>query len=299
MEKPKASFDDLHNKLIDKNITLDNYSKEQVIDYLKDRSYYYKIASYRKNFPKDSKGKYINLNFVDLTNCASLDVRLRELLLLMCLDVEHSLKTKFMAILTEDERENGYSIIEEFEDNYNEKFVKVIAEFRTNKYKKDMFEKRTALSVWVFLEIASYGTFSSLARLYIDKYELDPDPLYTNQHKLIKNIRNSCAHNNVFLINLFDPSYHIPHPDAQTKSYASNMKINLRLVHYPKIIDIINLFYLHKKLCSNNLNKRRADEASIIINKYNQNISTFDKSEFRIKKFFNSIFIKCVDFLKE
>ncbi len=119
MEKPKSSFDDLHNKLIDKNITLDNYSKEQVIDYLKDRSYYYKISSYRKNFPKDSKGKYINLNFVDLTNCASLDVRLRELLLLMCLDVEHSLKTKFMAILTEDEREDGYSIIEEFEDNFN------------------------------------------------------------------------------------------------------------------------------------------------------------------------------------
>ena len=132
MEKPKSSFDDLHNKLIDKNITLDNYSKEQVIDYLKDRSYYYKISSYRKNFPKDSKGKYINLNFVDLTNCASLDVRLRELLLLMCLDVEHSLKTKFMAILTEDEREDGYSIIEEFEDNYTKKFLPKDIDFSYN-----------------------------------------------------------------------------------------------------------------------------------------------------------------------
>ena len=62
------------------------------------------------------------MDFLDLTVCASLDVRLRELLLLMCLDVEHSLKTKLMAILTEEESENGYSIIEEFEDEYPEKF---------------------------------------------------------------------------------------------------------------------------------------------------------------------------------
>lgn len=298
MEKPKATFDDLYQKLINKDITLKHHSKEEVIDYLKNRSYYYKISSYRKNFPKNTEGKYIDLDFLDLTICASLDVRLRELLLLMCLDVEHSLKTKFMAILTEEELENGYSIIEEFEDKHPEKFSKVIEEFRSNKYKRDMFKKRTTLSVWVFLEVVSYGTFSSLTKLYIEKTKPERDPLYTTQHILIKNVRNSCAHNNVFLINLFDRADHIKQPDPKTKSYASTMKINLGLVHFPKIIDIINLFYLHKKLCSDELNKRRADEASFIIDKYNQDKSTFNKSEFKIKKFFESIFIKCVDFLR-
>jgi len=76
------------------------------------------------------------------------------------------------------------------------------------------------------------------------------------------------------------------------------MKINLALVHYPKIIDIINLFYLHKKLCSDELNQRRLIEADLIVEKYSQNAPTFNKSEFRIKKFFESIFIKCIDFLK-
>lgn len=53
MEKPKSNFEDLYEKILDKNITIDNYSKDQLIDYLKTRSYYYKITSYRKNFPKN------------------------------------------------------------------------------------------------------------------------------------------------------------------------------------------------------------------------------------------------------
>ena len=171
-------------------------------------------------------------------------------------------------------------------------------QFRLNKYKKDMFQKRTDLSIWVFLEIVSYGDFTTIADLYIKKSELKTDPLYTTQHKLIKNIRNSCAHNNVFLINLFDRADHIKQPDPKTKSYANTMKINLASVHYPKIIDIINLFYLHKKLCSDELNQRRLIEADLIVKKYSQNVSTFNKSESKIKKFFETIFIKCIDFLK-
>lgn len=298
MDKPKLSFNDLCTRLNDKNISFNHHSKEEVITYLKDRSYYYKISSYRKNFPKTPEGKYEDLDFLDLTVCASLDVRLRELLLLMCLDVEHSLKTKFMEVLTEDENEDGYSIIEKFEDNYPDKFKIIIEEFRSNKYKRDMFQKRTTLSVWVFLEIISYGAFTTLSELYIKNSALKHDPLFTSQHQLIKNIRNSCAHNNVFLINLFESKDHVFRPDAKTKSYANLMKINLKLVHFPKIIDIINLFYLHKKLCSDELNNRRLEECDIIIQKFQENSSTFDKSELRIKKFFNSIFIKCVDFLK-
>ena len=297
MGKPKLNFDSLYQKLTDKNISFNNHSKDEVIEYLKHRSYYYKISSDSKNFPKTSNGEYENVDFLDLTNCASLDIRIRELLLLMSLDVEHSLKTRFMALLTEDDQEDGYSIIEEFEDQFRDKFADVIAQFRANQYKKDMFKKRPTLSVWVFLEIVSYGTFTSLAELYKEKKELKKDSLYTNQHKFIKNIRNSCAHNNVFLINLFDKDDHIPRPDAQTKSYASTMKINLGLVHYPKIIDIINLFYLHKKTCSAELNKRRIEECDLIIHKYTDNIKTFEKS--RIKKFFDSVFKKCIDFLKE
>ena len=298
MEKTKSDFEKLYKKFSDKNITTNNHSKDQLIDYLKNRSYYYKITSYRKNFPNNSKGKYDNLDFLDLTICASLDVRLRELLLLMCLDVEHSLKTKFMTLLTEDDKEDGYSIIEEFKNEYPEKFSNIIEQFRLNKYKKDMFQKRTDLSIWVFLEIVSYGDFTTIADLYIKKSELKTDPLYTTQHKLIKNIRNSCAHNNVFLINLFDRADHIRQPDPKTKSYANTMKINLASVHYPKIIDIINLFYLHKKLCSDELNQRRLIEADLIVEKYSQNVSTFNKSESKIKKFFETIFIKCIDFLK-
>ena len=43
MDKPKLSFDDLCTRLNEKNISFNHHSKEEVITYLKNRSYYYKI----------------------------------------------------------------------------------------------------------------------------------------------------------------------------------------------------------------------------------------------------------------
>lgn len=44
---------------------------------------------------------------------------------------------------------------------------------------------------------------------------------YHEQYKFIKNIRNTCTDNNVFLINIFDKTSHIPRPNASTKSGKS------------------------------------------------------------------------------
>lgn len=52
--KPKLSFKDLIQKLEDKNISPGSYTEDQIENYLKTRSYYYKISSYRK----------ISLNFL-------------------------------------------------------------------------------------------------------------------------------------------------------------------------------------------------------------------------------------------
>ena len=55
MDKPKLSFDDLCTRLNEKNISFNHHSKEEVITYLKNRSYYYKISSYRKLSLKHQK----------------------------------------------------------------------------------------------------------------------------------------------------------------------------------------------------------------------------------------------------
>ena len=54
-------------------------------------NYYFKLASYRVNFPKDENGKYINLDFAYLTDLASIDMQLRDYLLDLSLDIKHGM----------------------------------------------------------------------------------------------------------------------------------------------------------------------------------------------------------------
>lgn len=88
---------------------------------------------------------------------------------------------------------------------------------------------------------------------------------------------------------------HIKHPDSQTKSYAQVMKIPKGLVYYYKTHDLINLFYLHKKLCSKELNKRRYNECLVLLNRMKKEDYLYSSAP-KIQKFFHFVTL-CVDFL--
>lgn len=297
--KPKLSFEGLLDKFAEKKIEFGSYSKEEIISYLRERSYYYKISSYRKNFPKLPQNQgYNKLTFNHLVISANLDVRLREYLMNLTLDIEHATRTRLMTIMTDMDEIEGYKIVEDFQDEHPERFAEVLERFRHNDYKQDMFKKRTQISVWVLMEIVDYGTLIQFLHFFVTKYPNIPEKLYTHQHKFIKNIRNSCAHNDVFLINIFDQSYSVPRPAAAIKSYAAEMNIIPNLVRYRKVIDIIVLFYIHKKICSDNLNERRFQEGRLIIEKYSISKTLLSHST-SISKLFNSILSKCVDFLQK
>lgn len=291
-DKPKLSFDDLANRLKhEKGIIFDDDKKSEVINYLKYQSYYYKIASYRKNFPKNSDGKYLDLHFDTLTEIEELDNLLHAFLFNMCIDIEHMAKTNLMTMITNNASEDGYSLIDEFSRIHPNKFEEIMSRFEKSIYQQDMYSKRNQISIWVFMEIIDFGTLISMCEIYFTKYPEDYSAYY-KQYKFVKNIRNTCAHNNVFLINMFHKSMHIPRPDVTTKSYAKNMDINVSLVCYLKIIDIINLFYIHKNICSNVSNTKRAEESKIVFKKFDSLTCTSE----RLQKFF-SILNKCVDFL--
>lgn len=296
--KPKLSFKGLIQKLEDKNISPGSYTEDQIENYLKTRSYYYKISSYRKNFPKLPQGGYDKLTFDHLVATAKLDVRLREYLLMLCLDIEHATRTNLMRILTDDDNEDGYTIVKEFQDKFPEKFKEVLSHFRSSKYRLDMFRKRTQISSWVLMEIIDFGTLVQFLEFYIESRTPKNEKLYAKEHRFIKNIRNSCAHNDVFLINLFLKEDMIPRPYPSTKSFSNSMGINNGLVKYPKIIDLVNLFYIHSKICSDELNNRRYKEGIEVLNKYDENSEMINHST-SLKKFFESIFKKSVDFLNK
>ena len=129
--KPKLSFEKLYDKIYARKITFNYHSKEQVIEILKYKNYYYRLISYRKNFKHNKKG-YIGLDFLNLVDLSSIDTYLREFLLSLCLDVEHTVKTHLMTHITENDKEDGYLLIDNFKNQFPELFNKTIEHFERN-----------------------------------------------------------------------------------------------------------------------------------------------------------------------
>lgn len=88
--------------------------------------------------------------------------------------------------------------------------------------------------------------------------------------KFVKNIRNTCAHNNIFLINLYDKSLFIKNPNGSVGTFASNMNINRDIIQHGKLHDLLILFYFHSRYCSKSLNSRRYNEGLDVLNRMNR-----------------------------
>ncbi|MEG1840002.1 MAG: Abi family protein [Raoultibacter sp.] len=183
-------------------------SETDAFEYLATKNFYFKVTAYRKLFEKHADGeldgKYIDLDFAQLVELASLDQRLREALLPMTLDVEHFAKVKIMSIFESDQNEDGYTIIagylsslpkgkrdyieREFAIRSNDTYCGAII----SKYCNDM-------PLWAFLEIVSFGTFVDFYRFCADRWQRRD---LTDEHyhlKYVKAIRNASAHGSCIL----------------------------------------------------------------------------------------------------
>ncbi|MFL2060616.1 Abi family protein [Marinilactibacillus psychrotolerans] len=290
-EKPKLTFDELVRLLTEKGITFNYHSAEEAKKILAERNYYYRLASYRKNFKKNlSTNKYLNCDFKHLVDLSSIDVYLREYLYALCLDIEHAAKTKLMKLLTLNKNEDGYSIVKEFEQEYPKSFSSLMFRFSGSHYHSDMFTKRKEISIWVLLENADFGQLTMMIELYSLKVNNKDIALFDRHLKFVKNIRNTTAHNNIFIINFFHKSNRM-HPSTSSVSIAREMKIDKRTMNSKKLHDMIILFYLHKKYCSPELNSRRHQEGNRVLDRICREKELYSKNE-PLK-----IFFKLVNFL--
>lgn len=167
--KELLSYPDLIQKLDDNGILFNIIDKRTATKILQEKNYYYKLTSYRKLFTKEN-GKY-NIEFATLVDIAVIDMQLRYLLLDICLDVEHSIKTAIMDVVTKNPKVDGYNIIKDYAFRNPRGFASTKSSLQKNAYLKKVYSKHNQdLPIWVLIEVMDFGNLCYFIEMYCDKY---------------------------------------------------------------------------------------------------------------------------------
>ncbi|KRK88528.1 Abi family protein [Lentilactobacillus sunkii] len=285
-DKPMMSTKQLIVHMKSKGIKFEKANEQQARLVLEQKNYYFKLTSYRKNF-LELNDKYHNLDFAYLIDLASIDMHLREYLLDLSLDIEHGIKVKLMELISNDNEEDGYSIVTDFKKANEHAYQQTIAYLRKNRYLHDLYVKHgNEPSIWVLFEIMTFGTLSLFVDFYLKRSPSKSVRKFHNYLKYAKNIRNACAHNNPLLVNLFSDKEFLRKPSAPVRTASKEIGISSSNLRDLKVNDLISLFYLHKLIQSDVLGSHKYDQGKKLILRFqrhqdwyidNVNLVTFVK----------------------
>lgn len=277
IDKPMLSAHDLVEKLKDqKGIQFVKMSEPEAEDYLLNVNNYMRTASYRRNFLKyecgENRGKYINLDFAYLKDLSSIDFHLREIILKICIDIEHDLKIRLLKDV-ENKDLGGYSVVDGFLKD-NEYIIDGIANKRASAYTADLIDKYFVFDVnsegkrivksydcpiWVLVEIVSFGEFIRLFEFY---YKDGEAPIELKLLGAVKSLRNACAHNNCLIYNL--------HGGNSKASGLINIEVSKiegiskdsrkKKLSSRFIMEFVTVLYVHKMVASKKNKRKRAKE---------------------------------------
>ena len=190
-------------------------TEEDAREFLLDSTYYFKLKAFQKNYNKKQNGDYINLEFAYLKDFSTVDMWFRKLVLSLALGVEHSMKVKLNADISNNPAEDGYSIVNEFLNAKEYSYIvkSIYAKVHSN-YAGELIKKYCSYTYnpnsqtpyyfecpfWVFTEILSFGDFINFYNFYYEKYNF-----YNSLKPIlfpVRCLRNAAAHNNCILNSL-------------------------------------------------------------------------------------------------
>ncbi len=256
--KPMLNPDDLIKKLKTLGIRFNIINEEKAKRILNDKTYYFKLGYFRTNFPK--KNNRYNIEFAYLSDLASIDMNLRYLLMKMCLDIEHIIKTIIIHNISIDNTEDGYTIMNDFYNSEEQKArtfrnvmknetIKENGKITKRKVPKKEFKKYyDNPPVWVCLELMSYNQFNEFVHFYQKRFNNPDFKLIVNCIDNVRKTRNHCAHNQPLLVNLNNPKLN------STKQYMMNKATNQFGISYSQIKllpvrNVSSVFLLHSNYC--------------------------------------------------
>lgn len=256
--KVLKTSDELIAHMKTKGIKFDIGKEEDAKIFLQNNNYYMKLASYRANYDKrKSNGEYINLDFAYLQELSTIDMHLRYLILQMCLDVEHALKTRLLKDIEDNPEEDGYDIIRRFITKY-ERSCQNIQKHKSSEYCRELIEKYYPyFPAWVFVELISFGDMVKLYEYYSDRYPgrlKDSELLYS-----IRDLRNATAHSNCIINKLQKgtnkPSVKIIKFVSNIGGIGTSMRKNKLSNKF--LYDFVSLLYIYNEFINVDVVKTR------------------------------------------
>ena len=307
MDKPKLTLQQqiAYMKNI-KGIGFTLVNEEHALSFLQENNYYFKLKAFAKNYQKytntnnpDKIGKYINLEFAYLQELSTLDARLRKIIMEMVLDVEHFLKVQLMQDISDNDAEDGYSIVDEFLKNTGGRVLDEIKQKSKNSYCADLVNKHQEhFAIWSIIEVLSLGDLIELYSYYYSKCADHPH-IKTNLLYPIKCLRNAAAHNNCLIHRLtppytkeITPNKHLMKivsqiPDMPKRSYESKMK-------NPTLHDFVALLEVYHKVVSPATAKHGFESLHHFCGRCRKRKDYFEKNEVLRSNY--EFFVKVVDF---
>lgn len=277
---------------------------EKAKEILSCNTYLFKLAYYRKNFYKYEDG--YRIEFAYLSDLANTDMRFRYTLLHMTLDIEHALKCLVMKLISEDKSEDGYTILDDFlcidKSQYNsydnqqpfslEEIKQINKEHlfrhlkKNNKYPNEIQKYIDDPPIWFCIETMQLGQFTSFLEFYFNRSQNPQLKVPSKLMRLVKNVRNKCAHNQAILINLqADESIKAP---KELMSWTSQLNLPKNMYRVKPFLDILATFEIHQRFCSKGIKEARKPSLEDVKNRYNRNFNYYNRAQ-NIQKFYKSM----------
>lgn len=261
--KPKLSPGDQVEHLKSKGVGFELFSEEDARIYLEDNNNYFKLSSFRKNYNKiqfgKNAGKYEKLEFEYLRDLAIIDMSLRYTVIQIALDIEHFTKLSILRKINADDREDGYSVVEDFknslDDRQREVFEGEVSENRGTAYNIGIIQKyNDEMPVWVMVEIIPFGRLVSFYKFCAERF--GDDRMKKMYYCLLacREIRNAAAHSNCILNDLHvlnsahRVSYDVMNSLAQIPTLSATSR--WKKMTNDRIREFVTLLYTHKALVS-------------------------------------------------
>lgn len=297
--KPMLTPSELIEHLETKGVKFELINRENAKKYLEENNNYFKLVSYRKNFPKyqngENYGKYIGLDFKMLMDLSIIDMRIRKTMLSIVLDVEHYAKVKLLSKI-ENGSKDGYTIVEEYMQDLKSKNEYEYLESELNKNKTgtycgDLVTKYDGeYPIWVFVEIVPFGRLIKFYRFIAEK--LKDKKMINESYMLmdVRELRNACAHNNCIINDLKSGTSKYPANYIVLNTIAKmgiSKKVRDNKLSNTRIKQLITLLYLNKNIVtSQGVLNHQAKSLNELKERIEHNIDYYEKNEL-IKTSFN------------